>query len=79
MKITKLKLTCDVCPTQYEGWTDNNEFVYIRYRYGFLSISVSGYVIYSEQIGNGLDGFINLKDIIKLTKDIIDWSDINEI
>lgn len=76
IKIINLKQTCIACPTQYEGLTDNNEYVYIRYRYGYLSIRVCGKEIYGTRVGSGLDGVIELEKIIALSNDIIDWSEL---
>lgn len=84
IKIKTIRQTCIACPTQYEGWTDDERPVYIRYRWGHLSIRVgekdtdhntplSGEVVYSQQIGNKYDGFIELDDIKSLTVKHIIW------
>jgi hypothetical protein len=36
--ITSIKNTCGACPAQWEGRTQDGEYVYIRYRWGYLSI-----------------------------------------
>lgn len=77
MKIKSIECTCSSCPSQWEGVTDKNEAIYIRYRWGRLSIYLSapdGNLedaiwhgnIYSEQIGNGWDGCIDLKEVLKI-------------
>lgn len=84
IKITKYRQTCIACPTQYECRTDDDRPVYIRYRWGYLSVrigdkgmdvmnAVDGQEIYGQQIGNDLDGLIDLREIKKLTKDVIIW------
>jgi hypothetical protein len=40
IKIVKIRQTCVICPTQYEGKTDDDRPVYIRYRWGYLSVRV---------------------------------------
>jgi hypothetical protein len=84
IKIVKIRQTCVICPTQYEGKTDDDRPVYIRYRWGYLSVrvgdkgtnvmnAVDGEEIYGRQIGHELDGFTTLRIIKDLTKDVIEW------
>jgi len=70
--------TSSCCPSQWEGRTDKNEFVYVRYRWGCLTIEISkpngnigdaindGRLIHSEQIGDGLDGVMNGEELKKI-------------
>ena len=60
-------MTCLACPSQWEGITDDGESVYIRYRWGHLSVSVSGTKIFSRQIGDGLDGVLSTTDMLAIT------------
>ena len=39
--VKKLVKTCFACPAQWEGETDDNRLVYIRYRWGYLSVRIS--------------------------------------
>ena len=40
MKVRNLELTCWPCPSQWEAETLQGEKVYIRYRWGLLSVGV---------------------------------------
>jgi hypothetical protein len=74
MKIISLIKTCSACPTQFSGLTEDNKDVYIRFRYGHLTISVNGETIYNEQVSDELDGVIDLDRIKELTKKLnIEW------
>jgi len=74
MKIKSLIQTCSACPTQYNGETDDGKYVYIRYRFGKLSMEIDHKVIYVGYIGDALDGCISLDKIKELTKDLnIEW------
>ncbi len=76
MKLINLKCTCGACPTQYEGKLENGKMIYIRYRWGYISIRISkdetndihdavwGEEIYGENIGNGLDGYMSQSEIV---------------
>lgn len=39
--LTHLVQTCDACPSQWDAETDDGRPVYIRYRWGFLSVRVA--------------------------------------
>lgn len=41
IKIASLTQTCGVCPSQWEGRTDDDRGVYIRYRGGHLTVGLS--------------------------------------
>ncbi len=74
MKVRDLLDHGTVSPAQWEGRTDNGRPVYIRYRWGYLSVRVGppggdassavvGVEIYGEQIGDEFDGFIEWKRV----------------
>lgn len=74
-KVTALKRTCLACPSQWEGILEDGRAVYARYRHGELSIGVgddideavrnarSDVALYAEEIGNGLDGFMDFEEL----------------
>jgi hypothetical protein len=77
MRVNNLVQTCFACPTQYEGYTEDGRPVYIRYRWGYLSIcigkvggnvynAVDGEEIYGEQLGDGLDGTLDENVILDI-------------
>lgn len=81
MLVKNLKQTCGACPSQWEFRTDNNRPVYVRYRYGYLSVCVgdedasldSAVIadeIYGKQIGDDLDGFIGWDNVEKRISNI---------
>ena len=67
------------CPAQWEGRTEGDRPVYVRYRWGYLSVrvgppggnlssAVGGITVYGEQIGDELDGsieWVEVRDRIK--------------
>jgi hypothetical protein len=83
IEISKLKHTCGACPSQWEFYTFDNRPVYVRYRWGFLSVSIGeqngtimdavhGSRIITKELGNSLDGVIGWRrvkeELNKLTK-----------
>ena len=73
IKVMRLKQTCFACPSQWDGETDDSKCIYIRYRHGFLYVSVDDKEIYKKQFGNTYDGFMELKRVKEVTKEIIEW------
>lgn len=75
-------MTCGACPSQWEGRTTDGEYVYIRFRWGFLSAGIGpslddaivpgasqrrGRTIYAEQVSDGLDGSMTTDRMLELT------------
>jgi len=80
-RIKNLICTCSGHPSQWEGKTEKNEAVYIRYRWGHLTINLSksggdiedavlnGKLIHSEQIGDDFDGEMSPTELQKIIKE----------
>lgn len=61
--------TTDFMPSQWEGRTDKNEYVYIRFRHGLLSVSISNKMIINhEKSKNFGDGVMHTPEMIKVLK-----------
>lgn len=63
--LQSLEKTCTACPAQWEGELSDGTFVYIRYRYGVLSIGfgqtpdeAAGDRRFEWELGDGLDGWM---------------------
>ena len=69
MIVTELEMTCSACPSQWEGRLEDGRFLYARYRWGYLSVTVAdtldlairgdGEILASKDIGGGLDGVMD--------------------
>jgi len=69
--IKYIRRTCDSCPSQWEVKLMDGRMVYVRYRWGILSIRVSpkktdnimdavdGKEILGEKLGAGFDGYLD--------------------
>jgi hypothetical protein len=75
MEIKDIVQTCEACPSQWEAKTQDGRGVYIRYRFGGLSIYVSdkpnqhglnGKCVYSKSLGDEYDGVISLGKILPI-------------
>lgn len=82
INIVSIKKTCEACPSQWEGWTDDGLFLYIRYRWGTLSVTFwedsamftfpyPYVVLYEGCIGDSLDGFMDYEELKKYLKDVL--------
>ena len=80
MKVVELQQTCEACPSQWTGRTDDGKWIYVRYRYGWLSIrvaegddvyaAVNGEEVFGKECGEDLDGWMTLAELIEHTPDI---------
>lgn len=85
IRVLKVKNTGGACPSQWEGITDDDRAVYVRYRWGYLSVcvgkagdhtefaGVEGEEVYGEQVGGGFDGVMDYTELIEHTKDVIEF------
>lgn len=79
--VASLYHTCDACPSQWQGRTSNGGHIYVRYRWGRLTIGVgetfddalSGPCLIAIQHGDALDGYMQYDELRLLTRDKIDW------
>lgn len=73
--------TTSCCPSQWEGLTEQNEFVYIRYRFGTLTIQMSasggnisdainiGHMVFAKSFSERLDGKMTSEELIQIIKE----------
>lgn len=79
-------MTCDACPSQWEGKLDDERMFYCRYRWGVFYISVSdgptdrgldavtrNYIMEVEY-GGEMDGCMSTEEMKELSKEHMDWS-----
>jgi hypothetical protein len=78
MKIQSIEQTCSRSPSQWEGQMDNGSFIYIRYRWGNLTVGFGDTIDeaiwspntqdwFDRQIGGELDGDITLEEVCRVT------------
>lgn len=93
IKLINLKRTCHACPSQWEGQTNDNRWVYFRFRHGELRIELgqvgvdidddnffnSADVIFSISVGGPFDGYMTFEELKGLTNNVIDYSLIEEV
>lgn len=75
VRTDRLIQTCGACPSQWDGITNDGRGVYVRYRWGFLSVrvaktvdgdAVAGDQLYGEQLGDGFDGVLSEEGLIEV-------------
>lgn len=83
--VKEIKMTCGACPSQWEGTTDDDRRVYVRYRYGRLSVKmgppgnhdewagVRGDEIFADTLGGNLDGVLTYDELGQMTAHLIQW------
>lgn len=68
--IVKANQTCFACPSQWDAWTDTGLYLYLRFRYGFGTVSMRDTdgepLRVSEFSTDGeLDGVISLEEFCR--------------
>lgn len=79
--IARIEQTCTACPAQWDAWTDDGEYVYIRYRWGYLFVEramtpdawrENDYeVVLEKDIGALWDGQMSYAELTRFTKDVL--------
>jgi hypothetical protein len=64
--IRDLVMTCQYCPSQWEARTFDDKFVYIRYRWGTLSLEIDDKTIKTINCGDDLDGVMSTEEMKKI-------------
>lgn len=87
-KVIELEKTCEACPAQWEGQLEDGRMIYIRYRFGWLSIRVSkgvtsdireairGEEILGVEHREELDGEMGFQTLVDLSGGIINYGEI---
>ena len=67
IKLKELSDRNSVCPSQWEGKTVEGDDIYVRYRYGSLSVRKNGNTIFHKGIGDSLDGVLDTEEMLEHT------------
>ena len=82
MKVKKYEKTCNACPAQWDIYLEDGRYIYVRYRWGTLSLTLSdspenvfdnGEVIFCESLEGPFDGYMSDEELQEITKDILEW------
>ena len=82
--LTQLERTCCACPSQWEGLTDDGNYVYIRYRGGRLRADVAKtrfqwakgvkIQLFGQVVGEPLDGYMTDEEMKVALRGVLDFS-----
>lgn len=84
VRVASLTQTCAKSPSQWEGRTNDGQQVYVRYRWGRLTIGIGNTVeepvknqnnLFEKQLGDRLDGHLDYAKLRTLTDGLIEWPD----
>ena len=84
LKVVEIKKTCERSPSQWEGKTDDGRFVYVRFRWGHLRVSLGATLddaidtepaIFERQLNDALNGELSFKQLKAETAGIVKWPD----
>lgn len=75
--------SCEACPSQWEIELESGHMIYVRYRWGYLSIrksaeptsnirkAINGEEVFGVQLREGLDGSLSEEEMLKHLKKIL--------
>lgn len=77
-KVKSCKQTCTACPSQWDIYTTEGNYIYAKYRWGYLSLVLnmntkSRQLIFEQYIRNGRIGGMDTTELIQRTSAILDW------
>lgn len=79
-KVKHCTMTCSACPSQWDIYTDKGEYIYARYRWGVLTLTLNPWrdeqLLYKERHGDELDGVMETTELVEHTKSVLDWSNL---
>lgn len=73
-KVKTYAETCGGCPTIYQGYTENDQHFYIRYRHGNFRVEINGNTVFADYHGRQADGIASLEEVQEWSKSVLDWS-----
>lgn len=81
IKIKTIRQTCFACPSQWDIMTEDGQYIYARFRWGYLSVKLNAFtneeeLLFDWESENDLDGIMSTYELQKLTKEIFDWSEV---
>jgi hypothetical protein len=82
VRVSKLTQTCTKSPTQWEGRTSDGRQVYVRYRWGWLTIGIGQTLdeavineknLFERQLGEKQDGDLDYAKLRAVTDGLVEW------
>lgn len=89
IRVITVENTCTAAPAQWEGRTNDDRPVYVRYRYGGLEVRIGqrgadvesavldGELAFAMDDGNEWGGFMDLEQLRSLTAGAIEWPEFD--
>jgi hypothetical protein len=84
IKVVKIIKTCNMCPAQWDGVTDDNRQFYVRYRWGCLTVSIGepgdaseyaavvGRIVFNRQLGGPFAGSMDYQALCEHLMGIVE-------
>lgn len=77
--VKSYKQTYGACPSQWDIWTTDGQYIYARYRWGKLTLILEvgtpeSRILYTENIGDDWNGVLSTQELINHTSSVLDWN-----
>ena len=63
--VVRVVRTCRACPSQWDAWTAQGVYVYVRYRSGRLTVDVGDSQVFCAVLGGPLDGHMEWPEVLQ--------------
>ena len=79
VRVLSVTQISDCNPTQWEGWTDNDQLILVRFRYGRLWIGLTPdfkttpITVFVTPYGRVADGYLAFETLRKRTAGVVEW------
>ena len=77
IKIIKIDRTSFACPAQWDMWDSKDNYYYVRFRWGELTINkheVFGELVFSNQTDSDWNGFMEEEELIEMVSEVFYFS-----
>jgi len=79
VRVRSVTQISDCNPTQWEGWTENDQLILVRFRYGRLWIGLTPdfnttpIALFVTPYGNVEDGYLSFETLRARTAGVVEW------
>ena len=71
MQFVRIEQTSEACPSQWNAWTADGVYHYVRYRHGDFTVSRGGVVVAYRRVERVADGVMDANEMVALCAELL--------
>jgi hypothetical protein len=82
LKVKSYAMTCAACPSQWDVYTEDDQYIYVRYRWGHFTAELGGpfnELLFGWYSDDEWDGSMSSEKMIELLSEILDFSTVKTV